>query len=83
MAGSPFYTPLLVGLGTTELSMNVNSISRVRRVIQGISYEETLPLVQAIQGCATAAESLAVVREALRANWSHLIPPDMVNSRGR
>ena len=83
MAGSPFYTPLLVGLGATELSMNVNSISRVRRVIQGISYEETLPLVEAIRRCATAAESLAVVREALRANWSHLIPPDMVNSRGR
>ena len=31
MAGSPFYAPVLIGLGVTEMSMNVNSIPQVRK----------------------------------------------------
>ena len=83
MAGSPFYIPLLIGLGATELSMNVNSISRVRTVVRGLSYNDTLPLIKALDKCGTAEESLAAVKMALNAKWSHLIPADLVNSRGR
>jgi phosphotransferase system enzyme I (PtsI) len=83
MAGSPFYTPLLIGLGATELSMNVNSVARVRRVIRGIAYKDTVPLVEQMDKCTSAEESLTVMKHALKAKWSDLIPPDMVNSRGR
>src|SRR5688572_6031901 len=48
MAGSPYYSPILVGLGATELSMNVNSIVDVRRVVGGIAYDEARRLVDKI-----------------------------------
>ena len=40
MAGSPFYTPLLIGLGAVDFSMNLHSIERIMRVVEGIAYEE-------------------------------------------
>lgn len=84
MAGSPFYVPLLIGLGARELSMNVNSIDRIRRVITGIAYEETLAVAERVAQCATAEESLGIMKEAINRSWAHLIPPDVLNaSRGR
>ncbi|MEP6849925.1 MAG: phosphoenolpyruvate--protein phosphotransferase, partial [Acidobacteriota bacterium] len=83
MAGSPFYTPLLIGLGATELSMNVNSVSRIRKIIKGISHAETIPLGESLNKCSTAEESLAAMKQALNEKWGHLVPPDLVNSRGR
>ena len=74
MAGSPFYVPVLIGLGATELSMNANSISKVRRVVAGIAYEETLSLVRRIQACRTAAKADETVRDCIREHWSHLYP---------
>jgi phosphoenolpyruvate-protein kinase (PTS system EI component) len=38
MAGSPVYVPVLLGLGATEISMNVNSMARVRKVISEIAF---------------------------------------------
>jgi phosphoenolpyruvate-protein kinase (PTS system EI component) len=83
MAGSPFYTPLLIGLGASELSMNVNSVPRVRKVIRGVAYEETLPLARQIEACATAEESLIAMKNALNGHWSHLVPPELVNPAPR
>jgi phosphotransferase system enzyme I (PtsI) len=80
MAGSPFYVPLLIGLGATELSMNVNSIGRVRKVVCGIAYEETLLVAKRIGECSTADESLRVMREAVAEAWEHLIPSDILSA---
>ncbi|MGH9819392.1 MAG: phosphoenolpyruvate--protein phosphotransferase, partial [Pyrinomonadaceae bacterium] len=80
MAGSPFYTPLLIGLGATEFSMNINSIARVRTVITGIAHEETIDVAKQIEKCETAADSLRVMREAISRSWAHLIPPDPANA---
>jgi phosphotransferase system enzyme I (PtsI) len=80
MAGSPFYVPLLIGLGATDLSMNVNSISRIRTVIGGVRYSDTIDLVKRISECSTADESLLAMKEAVDRSWSHLIPPDVLNA---
>ena len=57
MAGSPFYAPVLIGLGVTEMSMNVNSIPQVRKVICGIAYEETLEIIKKIENAARLMRS--------------------------
>jgi phosphotransferase system enzyme I (PtsI) len=72
MAGSPYYVPILIGLGATELSMNPKSIARIRSLIAGIAYEETVGLVRRIEKCKTASEIEELNREFVDANWSHL-----------
>lgn len=72
MAGSPFYVPILVGLGAGELSMNLNSIARVRRVIEGVAFEECRRLANTLLASKTADEAESVAEEFLRSHWSHL-----------
>jgi phosphotransferase system enzyme I (PtsI) len=76
MAGSPFYLPLLIGMGATELSMNVNSILRIRKVISGIAYEEASLVAQEARTCRTADEVEALLERYIDEKWSHLIQPD-------
>lgn len=76
MAGSPVYAPVLIGLGAAELSMNVNSISRVRRVIENIALEEAIEIAKILISCKTAAESEKSLRDNLNLKWSHLYPPE-------
>lgn len=76
MAGSPFYLPLLVGMGVTELSMNVNSILRIRKVISGIAYQESLELAKEAQSCRTADDVEATLERHINQKWAHLIQPD-------
>ncbi len=78
MAGSPFYAPVLIGLGATELSMNVNSIARVGRVVAGIAFEEAHELTAKLEICGGADETESVVRNYFLENWSHLISPDIL-----
>ncbi|HEY0658679.1 MAG TPA: phosphoenolpyruvate--protein phosphotransferase, partial [Pyrinomonadaceae bacterium] len=66
MAGSPFYAPILIGLGAKELSMNVHSIPRVRKVITGIAFEEAIELAKKIKNCRTAQEIEALVQQNIR-----------------
>ncbi len=81
MAGSPFYVPLLIGLGATQLSMNVNSILRIRKVISGIAYEETLELVAKIADAVTADEVESITAEFAGKRWAHLFPADQIRMR--
>ncbi len=74
MAGSAYYAPVLVGLGATELSMNVNSISSVRKVISGIAFEEAYEMAARIEECGSADEAEQVLRESLQTKWMHLFP---------
>jgi phosphotransferase system enzyme I (PtsI) len=72
MAGSPYYVPLLIGLGATELSMNPNSVDRIRSLISNIAHDETARLVRQIESCRTAAEVEETNKDFIAANWSHL-----------
>lgn len=80
MAGSPFYVPVLIGLGARELSMNVNSIQRVRRVISGISFEEARAFVESIEPFLTPDEVEKALREQVAAKWSHLFSAEVSGS---
>ncbi len=81
MAGSPFYVPLLIGLGIKEMSMNMNSISRVRRMIAGVAYEECVVLTKQALACRTADEVEEKVFDHIAAKWSHMFPPNFVKNR--
>jgi phosphoenolpyruvate-protein kinase (PTS system EI component) len=76
MAGSPYYLPLLVGMGATELSMNVNSLltgpkdrlrDRVHRGGRARPGGHRLPDV---------GRGRAIVDRHIKEKWSHLIQPD-------
>jgi phosphotransferase system enzyme I (PtsI) len=83
MAGSPFYVPLLLGLGARELSMNVNSIHRVRRLVSGISLEECKQLADDVSNMTTAADTEEYLRAFYRQHWSDLFPTGLLDARHR
>lgn len=77
MAGSPVYVPVLLGLGATELSMNVNSIARVRKIISAIALEEARELVKSLDKCRTADEVEHAVSGFYQSKWSHLFSKEI------
>ncbi|MEQ1922835.1 MAG: phosphoenolpyruvate--protein phosphotransferase [Pyrinomonadaceae bacterium] len=79
IAGSPFYTPLLLGLGARELSMTVNSIQQIRRLISGITFSEAAQLVDSISPCVTAGEIEDRLRSYYLSNWNELFPPGILS----
>lgn len=72
MAGSPFYAPILLALGASELSMNVNSIPRIRKIISGIAFEEAREILKQLKNCASADEVEKTVSRAFSRKWTHL-----------
>ncbi len=76
MAGSPVYAPVLIGLGATVLSMNVNSIARVGRIVCGIAFEEAREICRQMEICRTADEIEDLVKTLFIEKWSHLFSSD-------
>jgi phosphoenolpyruvate-protein kinase (PTS system EI component) len=74
MAGSAFYTPLLVGLGAKEFSMNVNAIAAVRNVIAGISFEESVELARLVESSIDSKASETIIKQFHAEKWPHLFP---------
>lgn len=72
MAGSPVYAALLVGLGAKELSMNLNSILRVRNILSQIAFEEAREIVRDLETCRTSEEIEQKVRKNFLEKWAHL-----------
>lgn len=66
MAADPQYTPLLVGLGVQELSMDANSIGAVRRVIRGMHMHEAEQVAQEALVCGSASRALEISLDLLR-----------------
>jgi len=78
MAGSPVYAAILIGLGATELSMNPNSISRVRKTISAIAFEEAREIAKHLLKCKTSDAVEHLVSESFPKKWSHLFSPDIL-----
>ena len=76
MAGSPYYVPVLIGLGATDLSMNASSMPHVRKVIGGIAAEECTRLVKGFEGIRSVEEVEELAERYIRTSWKHLFPPD-------
>ena len=83
MAGSPFYVPVLIGLGVRELSMNVTSITQVRRLVSGITLADSVALIESIKTAETADQTEHLLREFYLENWNHLFPPGLLDSKHR
>ena len=75
MAASPVYAPIIVGLGARHLSMNPNSMPRIRKIIENIAWEETRLIVKKLEQCRTGEECEICVREEFLKFWKHLYTP--------
>lgn len=78
MAGSPVYACILIGLGATELSMNPNSIPRVRKIISAIAFEEAGEITKQLLKFRTAQAVEQAVSGLFMAKWSHLFSSDIL-----
>ena len=65
MAGDPLYVPVLLGLELDDLSMNVLSIFRVKKILRAYTLRECKELVEASLGLSTPEEIEALVRASL------------------
>ena len=74
MAGEPFYTPILVGFGIDELSMNAQSILKVKKTIRTINYRECQQLVEKILEFSTAREIENFLQKELSSRYSGTLP---------
>lgn len=72
MAGSPLYVPILIAYGANELSMNPNSITRIRNTISGIAQKEAKLLVNDLEKCKTANDIEELLSQQLKERWGHL-----------
>jgi phosphotransferase system enzyme I (PtsI) len=78
MASSPLYSLILVGLGANELSLNVPSIPRVRRILSRIRFDEAYEVVSKLEICKTALEIEENVRSIFSVKWGNLFPPEFL-----
>ncbi len=79
MAGSPYYVPILLGLGAAALSMNVLSLQRIRRMISGVEIADCKVLVDELLGLKTVEEIEDAAHKFICMKWSHLFPFDVLN----
>jgi phosphotransferase system enzyme I (PtsI) len=66
MAGEPLYVPILLGLELDDLSMNVLSIFRVKKILRSYTLRECKDLVEASLQLSTPEEIEELVRSSLR-----------------
>jgi phosphotransferase system enzyme I (PtsI) len=70
MAGEPLYVPILLGLELDDLSMNVLSIFRVKKILRAYTYRECRELVEEALHLATPEEIEELVRANLRKKFA-------------
>jgi len=73
MAGEVLLTPLLLGLGVDELSLGSVHISRIKSVIQNLSYEEMKQLADQALTADTADEVMVRLRAVAQQHFPDLV----------
>jgi phosphotransferase system enzyme I (PtsI) len=73
MAGSTYYIPLLIGMGTRELSMNVNAIAQVRSVIGEIDVPRCTALAEEALLATTTADVESCLRAFYKEHWPGIL----------
>lgn len=74
MAGEPFYTPILIGFGIDELSMNAMSLLKVKKVIRSTNYQEAVEIVDKIMRLSTASDVEELLRQELAHRYADEVP---------
>ena len=74
MAGEPLYTPILMGMGLDELSMNAYAIPRVKKVIRGLEQDYCKELLNELLSKNSAKEG----EYTLRKEMGRLFPNDFI-----
>ncbi|MCX5909214.1 MAG: phosphoenolpyruvate--protein phosphotransferase [Deltaproteobacteria bacterium] len=69
MAGEPLYVPILLGLELDDLSMNVASIFRVKKILRAYTFRECKELVDASLKLSTPYEIEDLVRASLQGKF--------------
>ncbi len=72
MSGSPFYLPLLVGLGADEFSVKLSSLRSVRRILGSIDRAQVEEIVRVVKGLDTAQAVEEALAAAYRTYWPDL-----------
>ncbi len=72
MSGSPFYLPLLVGLGAEEFSVKLSSLRSVRRILGSIDKAQVEEIVRVVKGLDTAQAVEEALAAAYRTYWPDL-----------
>lgn len=75
MAGDPFYTPILIGLGIMELSMNPYGIPRVKRVLRAIDRRDGVELLDKLMTFATVSEVTHYLEKEMSRQMPALFSP--------
>jgi phosphotransferase system enzyme I (PtsI) len=65
LAGDCLAAPALVGLGIRRLSMGVNSVAGIKRVISGLSIEKMREMADAVKNMRTASDVESYLRSAV------------------
>jgi len=65
MAGDPFATVILLGLGLDELSMNAFSIPEVKKIIRSVSMVEAEELVGTVMEMRSGKEIDLYIRQLM------------------
>ena len=73
MAGSPFYLPLLLGLGAKTLSMKPRSLTNAMKAISQIDLVKCNELAELSLKMSTADEVEDLLRKQILSEWPHLI----------
>ncbi|XRX42572.1 MAG: phosphoenolpyruvate-protein phosphotransferase PtsI [Buchnera aphidicola (Eriosoma harunire)] len=60
LAGDPNATPILLGMGLDEFSMNPASIPNIKKIIRSIKYQEAIKLANKVLNLSTSKEIVAV-----------------------
>ena len=63
MASDPIHTPILLGLGINELSMNPQAIPTIKQMIRSINISDTKPLVEEALKLKSADKIFALLRD--------------------
>jgi phosphocarrier protein FPr len=66
LGGDPEATPILIGLGVDELSLNPAGIPRIKSILRDLTMERARALAEQALRCQTSAEVRQVVREFKR-----------------
>lgn len=66
MAGDPLLTPLLLGLGVTELSAAPAAVPRIKHLIRRLRLADAQALAQRALACESPAEILQLCRDCVR-----------------